>query len=289
MDVAFKALTSLVLSLMAALGIEPPPATWQLQVRLDGRTVALMTRDHPNSTHGTTLAIDTFAGLRPQLGTAGPVRFSLKRDAGTFEFDGVLRKGAGGGTMEFVPSPTFPGELARRGFAIPTRADLYKMAWHDTGFAFIGDLAAQQYARPTLQRLIDAGDHGIDRAYLRDLAALGYRVGTVDTLIRLHDHGVGGEYIRALAERGLARLSPDDLVRAHDHGIGPAYISDLKRLGYTLSLDDLVRAHDHGIVPEWVSEVTSRNGARLPLETLVNLHDHGVQTLEDLRRRTHAS
>src|SRR5438046_581735 len=137
MDAFYRLVTSLAVSLMSALGIQVPPATWQLHTMLDGRTVALTFSDHPHSSHAATIAIDQFDGLKPLLQAQGAARFRLKRDAGAFEFDGVLRGGAGGGTMEFVPSETFPEELARRGFARPTRVEQMKMAWHDTGFAFI--------------------------------------------------------------------------------------------------------------------------------------------------------
>src|SRR5436190_11180795 len=246
MDAIYRIITSLVMGLMSAIGIELPPATWQLQPMPDGRTVSLTFSDHPHSSHSETIAIDQFEGLKPLLQANGPARFRLKRDAGVFEFDGILRKGAGGGTMEFMPSETFGAELAKRGFAKPTRVEQLKMAWHDTGFAFIDELAAQKYERPTLQRLVDAGDHGIDRAYLRELAAAGSRVGTVDALIRFRDHGVSAEYIRDFAALGLKGLSVDDLVRGRDHGVGPDYVRDMRALGYTLTLDELVTARDHG-------------------------------------------
>ena len=296
MDAIYRTVTSLFLSLLSAIGIQAAPMTWQMQPMPDGRSVNLLISTHPHSTHGETIAIDQFDGLKALLqadlsraeSKGGPAKFRLKRDAGVFEFDGVLRRGAGGGTLEFVPSGTFANDLAKRGFEKPTPAEQFKMAWHDTGFALIDELAAQKYQRPMLQRLIDAGDHAIDRAYVRELAAVGYQLGTVDALIRQHDHGVSADYIRSLASLGLTRLSADDLVRARDHGIGAEYVRDMRAVGYTLSLEDLVRARDHGISAPWTSRVNSRNG-KLSFEQLVSLRDHGVETLEELRRRTHAS
>jgi hypothetical protein len=217
MDAIYRTVAALVMGLLSAMGIQPPPATWQLQVMRDGRTVALTISDHPHSTHGMSVRINQFDGLEALLPASGPARFRLKRDAGVFEFDGVLRGGSGGGTMEFTPSQTFPGELAKRGFAKPTRTEQMKMAWHDTGFAFIDELAAQHYQRPSLPQLVSAGDHDIDRDYVRDMSALGYRLGTIDALIRQRDHGVNVAFIRDIAALGLKGLSADDLVRARDH------------------------------------------------------------------------
>src|SRR4051812_26893389 len=241
MDAIYRTIASVVMSLMAAMGIQPPPATWQLHVMLDGNTVDLSISDHPHSNHSLSLPIDQFEGLKARLPTSGQARFRLKRDAGTFEFDGVLRNGAGGGTMEFMPSESFQIELAKRGFAKPSPVEQMKMAWHDTGFGFIDELAAKKYQRPTLEQLVNAGDHGIDRTYVRELSDLGYRIGAVETLIRLHDHGIDGRYIR-----------------------------DLRALGYRLTVDELVAAHDHGVTPAY-----AKPRAPAPIEQLISLHDHG--------------
>ena len=285
MDAVYRVVASLVMGLMSALGIQLPPATWQMQPMLDGKTVALTFSDHPHSSHSMTIAIDQFEGLKRLLQSNGPARFRLKRDAGSFEFDGVLRAGAGGGTMEFVPSTTFPAELAKRGFDTPTRVEQLKMAWHDAGFAFIDELTAQKYQHPTLQQLVNAGDHGVDRGYVQDMAGLGYRLDSVDALIRQHDHGVSGEYIRELRTLGLSGLSSDDLVRARDHGVGPEYILELRQFGYRLSLDDLVRARDHGISASWVRVVESHASGHLSLDELVDLRNHGLDRPVTAARR----
>src|SRR6185436_9991982 len=99
MDAIYRTITSLLVSLMSAFGIQTPPATWQLHTMLDGRAVSLTFSDHPHSSHSATIAVDDFDGLKPLLKADGPARFRLKRDAGVFEFDGVIRGGSGGGTM----------------------------------------------------------------------------------------------------------------------------------------------------------------------------------------------
>ena len=274
MDAFYRVVASLVMGFMSALGVQPSPATWQMQT-IDGRTVALTISDHPHSSHSRTIAVEQFDGLKPLLSESGPARFRLKRDAGVFEFDGVLRGGSGGGTMEFIPSPVFPAELAKRGFGAPTRIEQMKMAWSDTGFAFIDELATLKYERPTLPQLVNASDHGVDSTYIREMSGLGYRLGRVDALIRLHDHGVDAEYIRGLAAVGLKSLGEDDLVRAHDHGIGPEYVGDMRALGYSLTLDELVAAHDHGVTRQYAQDFQKR-GSRPVIGQLIQFHDHGL-------------
>src|SRR5437764_922513 len=102
MDAIYRTMTWLFLTVMSAIGIQAAPATWQLQPMPDGRTVALSFSDHPHSSHSATIPIDQFEGLKAVMQSNGPVKFRLRRDAGVFEFDGVLRGGYGGGTLELV-------------------------------------------------------------------------------------------------------------------------------------------------------------------------------------------
>ena len=69
------------------------------------------------------------------------MQFRLRRDAGTFTFEGVVRSGVGAGTFTFAADPNFAGELAKRGFAQPTAIEQYQMARHDIGYAFVDELS----------------------------------------------------------------------------------------------------------------------------------------------------
>ena len=89
------------------------------------------------------------------------MQFRLRRDAGTFTFEGVLRSGVGAGTFSFTPDPAFPAELAKRGFARPTASEQYQLARHDIGFAFVDELTKQGYAKPQTADLVRAGQHGV--------------------------------------------------------------------------------------------------------------------------------
>ena len=118
-----------------------------------------------NSSSGTNVPIERLEGLTAaQLtGAGGPVQFRLRRDAGTFTFEGVVRNGVGAGTFSFTPDPNFPAELAKRGFARPTAREQYQMARHDIGFAFVDELNKQGYAKPQTSELVRAGQHGVQR------------------------------------------------------------------------------------------------------------------------------
>jgi hypothetical protein len=106
-------------------------------------------------------------------GAGGPVRFSVRRDAGTFAFEGTLRSGVGAGTYTFALSESFPSELAKRGLGRPTAAQQYALARNGVGFSFLDELTTQGYARPALSELVAATNHGVQLNDLREMGGLG--------------------------------------------------------------------------------------------------------------------
>ena len=68
------------------------------------------------SQSGRTVKLASLEGLtESQLWGSGPVKFIVRRDAGTFTFEGTARDGHAGGTYSFAASQSFPGELEKRG------------------------------------------------------------------------------------------------------------------------------------------------------------------------------
>jgi beta-lactamase regulating signal transducer with metallopeptidase domain len=256
----------------AALG----GGTWQIRLADDGRSAHLTISASPGSSYGTTIPLNRVERLEAILkGPGGPARYTLKRDAGTFDFDGVVRAGAGGGTFTFTPSATFADELVRRGFSRPTPLESGTLAWSDVGLAFLDELNAQKYERPTLQQLVNGARHGVTPTYLNEMSGLGYRVGTLDALVRLRDHGIDPAFVRGMQGQGMRNLSVDELVRSRDHGVDPQFIEGLRALGYNLNMDQLVDARNHGIDPGYVSELREL-GYQLRLDELVDARNHGV-------------
>jgi beta-lactamase regulating signal transducer with metallopeptidase domain len=270
-----------VRSTAAAVGITQSglPGTWEIRPANVEGSVNLRLVESFNSSWGSTVSIDRLEGLtRAQLtGAGGPAQFRLRRDAGTFSFDGVLRNGVGAGTFTFAADPNFPAELAKRGFARPTAAEQYDLARSDVGFAFLDELNAQGYSKPTTSELVRAGQHGVHTTYLHDMGALGYRLGSLPALVTLRDHGVSPAYVRELADQGYKGLSADELRRARDHGISPEYVRAMRDAGYgSLSMDTLINARDHGVGAEYVRQLGDAGHRKVPLDELIRVRDHGV-------------
>ena len=264
------------------------PGTWEIRPAGTEGTVHLRLVE-VNSSSGSNIPITQLEGLTAaQLtGAGGPVQFRLRRDAGTFTFEGVFRGGVGAGTFSFTPDPNFPAELAKRGFARPAALEQYQLARHDVGYAFLDELNKQGYAKPRTSELVRAGQHGVALGYLRDMGALGYRLGALEPLITLRDHGVTPAYVRELSAQGYKGLPADDLRQARDHGITPEYVRAMRDAGYSsLSMEQLIKARDHGVSAEFVRELGEAGHRKLPLDQLIQVRDHGVspEYVRDMRQ-----
>ena len=268
------------------------PGTWEIRPADTKGTVHLRLVER-NSSSGRNVPIAQLEGLTATglEGAGGPVQFSVRRDAGTFTFEGVIRNGVGAGTFAFSPDANFPAELAKRGFSRPTASEQYQMARHDVGYAFLDELNTQGYAKPQTADLVRAGQHGVHTTYLREMGALGYRLGSLDPLITLRDHGITPAYVRELADLGYKALPADDLRQARDHGITPDYVRGMRDGGYgSLPMKELITARDHGVTPEFVRELGEAGHRKLPLDQLIRVRDHGVspEYVREMRRLGYA-
>lgn len=261
-----------------AIQQENAPGTWEVRPS-DTKGMVHVRINERNSSTGTDVPIEQLEGLTgAQLtGAGGPVKFTVRRDAGSFTFEGVMRNGVGAGTFSFTPNPNFPEELAKRGFTRPTPAEQYQLARHDVGFAFLDELNRQGYSKPQTADLVRAGQHGVQAAYLREMGALGYKLGALDPLITLRDHGITPDYVRQMAEQGYKGLSAEEIQKARDHGINAEYVRAMRDSGYgSLPMADIIKARDHGITVEYVRGMRDAGYSQVPLPELINLRDHGI-------------
>src|SRR5678815_1046065 len=208
---------------------------------------------------GFNVTLEQLTGLTREqlLSQAGTnVRFQLKRDAGTFDFEGWFRQGNGSGHFAFTPNSSFNSELGRLGFGKATDEELLALAMTDTGLTFINELKAQDYDTTTVQQLVRMAHHGVTLEYLQGLKSLGYTVKSTDLVVRMKDHGVTLNFIKELAALGYNNMSPEDLVRTRDHGVTAKFINEFMAAGYErATLDQWVTMRDHGVSTEFVTEL----------------------------------
>src|SRR5712671_1881621 len=195
--------------------------TGEAKVHIEMRYERKSEKGTHSSSHGFTLDPSLLSGLTREQAMSGGthVQFQLKRDAGTFNFEGWFKEGNGSGHFTFMPDRTFAAQLSAQGYGSPTDEQLLPLAMSDTGFALISELKTQGYERPTLDQLVDMGNHGVGVEYVRGLKSYGYQLKSIDYLVKMRDHGVSLKFIGEMASLGYRSLEPENLIRIRDHGV----------------------------------------------------------------------
>jgi hypothetical protein len=220
-------------------------------------------------------------GLPPSGGerlTAPVARFELRREAGTFTFDGAFRDGRGAGLFTFTPRPEFAAEIKSLGYSAPlTLWRHYQLAVHDIGPRYVRALRAEGYTALTLDEVERGRNHGVTLEYIRALNDHGYRNVAWEDLVRARDHGVTDSFITDLKTAGYSNLSLEQLVRTKDHGVNKSLLDALAAHGFrSAPLDDVIRVKDHGVSAEYIADMKELGFKDLTLAQLVRLRDHGV-------------
>ena len=143
---------------------------------------------------GSDQSLDDLHGLtREQLRDVhGTVAFSLKRDAGTFSFEGTTVLGIGHGDYRFLPDPSFQEKLGALGYDTSGEDDLSMMmlAVRDVSLAYAADVKQSGLRGAAIADLVRLLDHGVDPGYVARIHAAGFDGLTTEEVIKLHDHGV---------------------------------------------------------------------------------------------------
>jgi hypothetical protein len=234
------------------------------------------------SNSGFQLPMDQLVGLtREQAMSMGShVQFQLKRDAGTFNFEGWFKEGNGSGHFTFNPNASFASELSRQGLGKATDEQMLSLAIGDVGSTFISELRSQGYEDlATVDQLVKMAHHGVRLEYIQGLKAMGYSLKSVELLVKMKDHGVSLNFIREMNGLGYNGLSAEELIRTKDHGVNGEFIQGFVAAGYSrANLDEWITLKDHGVNLSFVTALKDLGYSRLELEQLRTMKDHGVSS-----------
>src|SRR5689334_6958605 len=100
---------------------------WSIEGRRDGRVwLQLQSSAKGLASVSTQIPLAQLQGLsEAQLGSRADVKFQLVREAGTFSFSGLVRRGSGTGQWTFAAAPAFLSLLREHGYARPTDEQLF--------------------------------------------------------------------------------------------------------------------------------------------------------------------
>jgi hypothetical protein len=256
---------------------------WSMELLSGGDTLSVMlgrtTGSGGKDNRYFKLKLAELSGLgREQIETGNaPVRFQLKRRAGTFDFSGTFARRRGEGTFTFTVEPEFVAALEREGYAEGLRQNLFGYAIRDFGGTFAGELAELGLEQPTADELQNMQIHGVTVEFIKELKSLGYEPRSIKQLVSMKIHGANIEFIKSLTALGYEAPPLDDLINMRVHGVTPQFIKELEALGYERPpLDVLTSMRVHGASLEFIAQLRALGYNSLSLERLVALRVHGV-------------
>ena len=244
-----------------------------------------MTREHSN--WGQDFKIASFEGLsRAQITAASdtPVKFALRRDAGTISYDGSFRDGEGAGHFTFTPNDSYLGTLRSMNVSLDDEKDrdrtegeeLFRLAMFDVSLDFIRQMHSLGYD-VGVHDLVRFRIHGVSPEMVRELRTLGLDHVSAEELVRMRIHGATPEFIREMANSGYRNLTVESLVRFRIHGVTPEFVRDIASLGYRdVPGEDLVKMRIHGVTPEYIRDVENAGYKNVPVEKLIQMRIRGI-------------
>jgi bla regulator protein blaR1 len=204
------------------------------------------------------------------------VRFDLRRDAGTFHFEGRVRGNEGTGFFTFTGNPGYVRDMAALGIQVK-EGRLVEAATHDISVAFAREIHDLGYRDASFEDLEQFRIHGVNPQLIRELAGLGYEHLPADEIVQFQIHGVSPALLRELAKAGYQGIAPDEVVQFQIHGVSPEYVRRLAENGYrNVAPDDLVQFRIHGISPEFLHGLAEAGYRNVPADDLVQFRIHGV-------------
>ncbi len=208
----------------------------------------------------------------------GPVHFTLRRDAGTFDFTGRIADGRGRGDFKFTPDTGFISGMSGLGYARLTNDEVWRFAMHDVTRTYVSDFKKAGYA-PDTSDLIKTRIHGATPAFAQEVKAQGLGSPAIDDLVKMRIHGVTPEFIKTMRDLGYKDLPIEKLVQLRIHGVTPDFIKGMAALGFKdQALPDLVKFRIHGVTPEFIKSFSDLGYKNLDADDLVKIRIHGVST-----------
>src|SRR5204863_385606 len=170
----------------------------------------------------------------------------LRRDAGTFDFNGRMSGGRGRGEFTFTPDADFVSGMGGLGYPRLSNDEVWRFAMHDVTRQYVTDFKSAGYA-PDTSDLIKTRIHGVSAQMVKDLNDLGYKDLAIEDLVKMRIHGVTPSYIKQMRDAGYGGIKIEKLVQFRIHGVDEDLIRNAKAHNFTnLSADDLIDLAIHG-------------------------------------------
>ena len=238
---------------------ETIPEDQESQAQVKGDRIYLnFERPTTNGHHsqmGQTYSFSELQGLtREQVERGGAVKFSLVREAGTINCEGVFQNGKGVGTFRFNANSSFISGMKSRGFDFENNSKVF----HDE--------------RDSENKLFSAAVLNVTTAQADDLLSVGLGKLDVDDLFKAAIFKVDSKFASEMKASGFPNLGMDELVKARIFKIDANFVSQVMQMGFAKeSFEDLVQMRIFKVTPEFIAAVRNEGIANPSVEELVQL------------------
>ena len=224
---------------------------------------------------GDDVALADFQGLTREQAFASQssVRFSLAREAGRFEFEGVFRDGKGAGQWTLAPSQAFLDAMRARGFGSLTEEQMFASAMLNVRSKTVDELKAAGYELASLEDVFKVTIFKITPEFIREMQALGYGRLDLEELVKARIFKITPEFAREVEAMGFERQPLESLVKMRIFKITPEFLREMRSAGLEdLSIEDLVKLRIFKIDTDFIQRARANGNA--DVEDLVRLKIH---------------
>lgn len=275
--VFFASLTMLVAAMTAPAFSASASGSWTIAPGVNANQAHFEIRiDGPNKHESNDSDVDLGAlGLsNAELQSPGQhVAFTLSRDAGSFDCDGWVSHGSGGGTVTFNPRPTFIGKMRALGYDDVTTDEQVTAAMIDLSSQYAESIVSAGYPHLPFHKLVAFRALRVDDAYIRSMReAFGNTTISAETMISLKALGVTGDYVAQLRSAGLIVSSPQNAISLKALHVDRNYIDGLASAGYShLTSEQVVQLRALHIDNAFIEKVRSHGFSHPSIDELVRL------------------
>lgn len=231
--------------------------------------------------NGSSYSYDELRGLTKQQAEAGgSVRFSLVREAGTVECEGVFADGKGSGTFTFTPNRSFIDAMRVRGFDLEKQREskhddlesrLFTAAMINVTTALADDLRAANFGDLDVGDLFKAAIFKIDSKFMAEMKASGFPNLSMEDLVKARIFKIDADYVRQVHEMGFSNKGFEGLVKFRIFKVTPEFLAELKAAGLsTLDSEDIVKCRIFKIDADFVRKVRAED-PNATIEDMVRL------------------
>lgn len=238
------------------------------------------------SSHQSDWSASAFVGVDFSKSGRQDVHFTITRDAGKIDCEGLLNNGEGAGLFHFQPDANYPREMHSLGFSVDDEKQ-FSMAVQDVSLEFAKQMKNEHLSGLDADKLIAFRTFGVDAAFIEALRAEGLKISDADKLVAFRIHGVSPQMVRSLHQAGY---SPDEdtLIAMRIHGATPEWMAELKQRGYDhIDLEKLIAFRIHGVSPEFIQKLQGLGYSHPDPDELIAMRIHNVtpEYISDMRSR----